>query len=1218
MKETVLTFFLFIIGFQLVAQTTFEGKVTDAETGEAILFGTVAMYKNGVLTDGGETDLDGNYFFSDVDPGTYDVEVSYVGYTTERQVGVIINAGRTNRLDFKLTTGVLVDEVVITSYKVPLIEIDNTSSGGTVTAEKIRTLPTKNINALAASTAGLSSVDDGAINVRGSRSNATDYYIDGIRVSSNSLIPESEIEQLQVITGGLPAEFGDVTGGVISITSKGPSNTYSGGVEMETSQFLDGFGYNQVRGNASGPILKNSEGKSIIGFRLSGQYQYQLDDFPAALGAYRFNEQRIAELEAEPFRVVNGTSFPTAEFLSNSDLGGALNARPNEDRTDINVTAKIDARLTNQIDISVSGSYNDRNNRFTPTANITGTGLTNRDARGWGLLNWTHNPYSYSGGYRGNFKFRHKIGKQGLDKDNKKIESNALIRNFSYTIQGGYEKRNSLQEDVTHEDNFFNYGYLGATERNWNPTATIITDTATWDGQIIFDAIGRPFGHLGYAEQMEGFTPSEEINTTLNQFNNINGTFNSPLNQVWSDLYNNVGQVYNIYSKGETDIYSGRLIGGFDLVPGSSERGRHSIQFGLQYEQRIDRGYTLAPRGLWTLAQLNANRHIIGIDTEQVIGTFPQFIPGGVAEFDQYQTLIETNNDLLFFQRIRELTGQSLNEYVNVDGINPNDLTLDMFSASELNDFGIISYFGYDYLGNKTPTSSTFDDFYTGRDGDRRTFNVAPNKPVYGAFFIQDKFSYKDIIFRLGLRVDYYDANTKVLIDPYSLYEIETASEFFARTGQEKPSAIGEDYRVYIADEGSNKVIGYRLGDQWFQPNGTAVSSGGDLFGGGVVTPALKGATEGRELNIQSPDFDPSTSFKDYEAQINFMPRLAFSFPISENAGFFAHYDVLVQRPPSNTIATGRSYFYFADPNRTPSGNPNLRPEKTIDYEVGFQQKLSNSSAIKVSAYYKELRDMIQSRVITNTFPVTQYTTFDNLDFGTIKGFSFNYDLRRTNNFELTANYTLQFADGSGSDANSSRGINSRGPIRTLSPLRFDERHRINAILDYRYGSGKFYNGPRINDIDIFANTGLNVQITAVSGRPYTQRRTVVPFGGTGFQGGINEARLPWTTKVDLRLDKSFKLFDDGSSGRKALYINAYLRVQNALNTRNVVGVYSVSGDPLNDGYLQSSFGEDRKQQVEDNGQSVSNFVDAYNWRLLDADLFTLPRRIYLGAILEF
>jgi outer membrane receptor for ferrienterochelin and colicin len=51
----------------------------------------------------------------------------------------------------------------------------------------------------------------------------------------SNLIPESEIDQLQVITGGIEAQYGDVTGGIISITTKGPSNAFSGGVEVETS-----------------------------------------------------------------------------------------------------------------------------------------------------------------------------------------------------------------------------------------------------------------------------------------------------------------------------------------------------------------------------------------------------------------------------------------------------------------------------------------------------------------------------------------------------------------------------------------------------------------------------------------------------------------------------------------------------------------------------------------------------------------------------------------------------------------------------------------------------------------------------------------------------------------------------------------------------------------------------------------------------------------------
>lgn len=1187
------------------AQTSLQGQIVDDVTNEAILFGTVALYKNEVLITGTETDFDGNYYFSNLEPGTYEVEARYVGYTSERQVGVIVKAGKTNQLNFRLTTGVIMDEVVIKDYKAPLIEIDNTTSGGTVTSETIRNLPTKNINQIAATTAGLSSIDGGAINVRGSRSNATDYYIDGIRVSG--LIPESEIEQMQVLTGGLPASYGDVTGGVISITSKGPSARMSGGLELETSEFLDAFGYNQARGNLSGPILKNSKGESILGFRVSGQYFNREDDFPSALGVYRFSEEQIRSLEEEPFRLSNGTAFPTAEFLNSTDIGAPLTTRPNEEQIDVDLTGKLDFRLSQNIDMSVSGSYDDTKDRFTPNG-------------AWGLVNWTNNPYNYRSGYRGNFRFRHKLGKQGFSSSDSedKNKKQSAFKNASYTVQVGYEKRFSRSEDVRHEDKLFRYGYLGATDRSWNPTASIVSDTSLWNGQEIFDINGVPYAHLGYTEVEEGFTPDTEINGVLSSFNELNGTLNSPLNTLWSNLYNNVGQVNNTFFKSETDRYTLNVSGGFDFLPGGSEKGRHSIEFGGTLETRTIRSYNINPRGLWTLAQLNANRHIIGVDTSMVIGSFVDRLQdGSFAEFDQYQTLLAPDNNLLFFQAVRELTGQNLNEYVNVDALHPDDLSLDMFSAGELNDFGIVDYLGYDHLGNKISTGTTFEDFFTSRDADgRRTYTVAPSKPVYGAFYIQDKFTFKDIIFRVGLRVDYYDANTKILKDPFSLYEVETAGDFYARTGQTQPLAVDNDYRVYIEGPESTTVVGFRQGDQWFLPNGTSVSDGSNLFGGGVVTPSIDGIAKGLDPNIQAEDFDVNFSFEDYKPQINFMPRLAFSFPISDNAGFFAHYDVLVQRPATNAIATALDYFYFSEASRTPSSNPALRPTKTVDYEVGFQQKLSQSSAIKVSAYYKEQRDMVQNRFLANTFPVSQYDTFDNLDFATIKGFSFNYDMRRTNNLELQANYTLQFADGSGSDANSSQGLNSRGVIRTLSALSFDERHTLNAILDYRFGQGRSYKGPRVSDKDILSNFGVNMQLKAVSGRPYTAERTVEPFGGTGFRGGINEARLPWTFAIDLQADKSFTFFNNGKG--KALRANIYLRIQNLLDTRNIIGVYSFSGDANNDGYLASSFGLDRLQQVEENGQSVENFVDAYNWRLLQSGFYTQPRRINLGLRFDF
>lgn len=73
------------------------------------------------------------------------------------------------------------------------------------------------------------------------------------------LIPQSEIEQMQVITGGLEARYGDATGGLISLTTKGPSQVTSFGVEIETSQYLDPYGYNLASAYVSGPILKRKD-----------------------------------------------------------------------------------------------------------------------------------------------------------------------------------------------------------------------------------------------------------------------------------------------------------------------------------------------------------------------------------------------------------------------------------------------------------------------------------------------------------------------------------------------------------------------------------------------------------------------------------------------------------------------------------------------------------------------------------------------------------------------------------------------------------------------------------------------------------------------------------------------------------------------------------------------------------------------------------------------
>ncbi len=166
-------------------QTAINGKVTDDETGEAILFADVALYKNGILVTGAQTNFDGNYSINNIDAGIYDLEASYVGYESKRIAGVRINAGEVSRVDFILGTGIDLECVTIIEYKRPLISTDNTSSGGSLTADEIRSLPTKNINDLASTSVGLRSSKNKCVGTRGSRSKGTSYVIDGIKTSGS-------------------------------------------------------------------------------------------------------------------------------------------------------------------------------------------------------------------------------------------------------------------------------------------------------------------------------------------------------------------------------------------------------------------------------------------------------------------------------------------------------------------------------------------------------------------------------------------------------------------------------------------------------------------------------------------------------------------------------------------------------------------------------------------------------------------------------------------------------------------------------------------------------------------------------------------------------------------------------------------------------------------------------------------------------------------------
>ncbi len=1230
MKKGVLLLSFLLTSLLVFAQNqaTLQGKVTEGKSGDDAINAYVKLIKEGVEKITVATDFEGNYS-ANVDPGTYNVEITYVGMAKSITEGVLLNAGRITKLDIKLEEdSKVLDAVIITTYKIPLVQQDNTTSGGQLTSEQIKNAPTRNVSALVALTSGVAVNRDGDVQIKGARKEGTVYMVDGVRVQSSAgLPPAQEIEQLQVITGGVEAQYGDLTGGVVSITTKGPAGKLTGGVEIETSKFLDPYDNNLINANVSGPILKSRDKKNtILGFRASGNMLKNLDATPSAVGAVYINPAKLAELEANPLSRLGGTVVSAAESVNEGDVQ-RLKYRPFEGNTRYDGTVKLDARVSNQIDLTLTGAYVNSSDQFTPTQ----SGVN--DDRKWILLNGQRNPFEDVQRARGNFRLRHRLGANA---------SGALIQNAMYTLQVGYENYKRSRKDQIHGDNLFKYGHIGQFQDSVFRTIDVVTDSLP--NAILISHQGDRIDFAGYKPGdanpvLANYNKLFEDVSRVDLFPNRNGLFSETYQDAWTNR--NVGRIYNAYVKDDNDWATINVNSSFDIVPGKGA-GRHNVQFGLVYEQRTERQYNLAPRDLWLMADQLADQHFNGLADGSTVTIGSQTItkpkkvlrtilvedprlPNGSQNVDIYANYVIDNADAKFYKEVRKINNTPIDQHINVNALTADQLNLGMFSARELTARnGVLNnYYGFDYTGAKLDNSVTFNDFFTAKDENGiRTLPVAAFRPLYTAAFIQDKFSYKDIIFRFGLRVDRFDANTKVLKDEFSLYDIQSAGDYYAKySGQTRPGTIGNDYKVYVNDATSNTptVQAYRSGNQWYDAKGTTVNDAKLIFENKVPQPLYSNPAVIADIDhIKDSKFDPNTTFTDYKPQVNLMPRLAFSFPISDEANFYANYDVLVSRPTANFRATALDYFYFLDAGRisddSPIDNSNLKPERTIYYEVGFQQKLNNSSALKLTAYYKELRDMVQRRTLLYVPIVSQYSSFGNIDFGTVKGFTFGYDLRRTNNVAMNINYTLQFADATGSDQNSQRGLTSRGNIRTIYPMSFDERHNIQASIDYRFDSGKKYNGPRVGGMNILENFGVNVLANAISGTPYTSKISPDKLGGTGTQGDINGARLPWKYNFDVRVDKSFHLGkEDGG-----LSFSTFLRVQNVLNTRNVLGVYSYSDSATDDGYIQSSFGRQELESIRAQGRDALAFQDAYRWAQLNPSNFSLPRRIFLGLSFFF
>ncbi len=210
------------------------GLVVDADSKEPIPFANVFCPATHTGT---TTDFDGKFSLS-VPTGSI-MTVTYVGYQP-----ISFNAGNLGSVEISMNgANVQLSTFEITDYKVPLIDKDATSSVY-VTSEEISKQASRNIVDLITTVGGVYSQDgSNEISIRGARTDANALYIDGIRVHSNPRLPIGSVEEITVYTGGIPAKYGDLTGGVIDITTTSFSHAqyyqeYYFSSSNETSEYV--------------------------------------------------------------------------------------------------------------------------------------------------------------------------------------------------------------------------------------------------------------------------------------------------------------------------------------------------------------------------------------------------------------------------------------------------------------------------------------------------------------------------------------------------------------------------------------------------------------------------------------------------------------------------------------------------------------------------------------------------------------------------------------------------------------------------------------------------------------------------------------------------------------------------------------------------------------------------------------------------------------------
>lgn len=270
------------------------------------------------------------------------------------------------------------------------------------------------------------------------------------------------------------------------------------------------------------------------------------------------------------------------------------------------------------------------------------------------------------------------------------------------------------------------------------------------------------------------------------------------------------------------------------------------------------------------------------------------------------------------------------------------------------------------------------------------------------------------------------------------------------------------------------------------------------------------------------------------KAKQTLSPRIGVSYPITDRGIIHFSYGHFYQMPQLRWLYENPDFKYAVDVTATTFGNADLNPEKTVTYEFGLQQQLTDNLAMNVTGFYKDVRDLFA----TQTIRISGDTTFNmyvNKDYGNIKGITFSLIKRRTaaDVLSISVDYTFQVAEGNdvSADAFFIDQASGRESEKVVVYLGWDQPHTLNGT----FSLGKYQNW----NVSMIGRFGSGLPYT-----PTTSNTQVVPKA--------NSARRPSQSTVDLLAEKTFRMNE--------LAFVLFLKVFNLFDQLNEVSVYTDTG----------------------------------------------------------